>query len=135
MTLLSIESNAEWQCIHGQSQSTCSKLTKKGKKPFTFYKALKPLGNEFWTSGSNEGESCNKQNIYNWCSLNDTFLQSELTVQTGNQYFRNVAAANSETDRCLLFKLNGSTSDIVGLEHANCGNAKNYICEVIRGKK
>lgn len=99
--------------------------------------ALRATGASFWTSGSNEGEFCNTLNVYSWCSFNRTLLQPEFFGET---YWKNKTAANSEMDRCLIYKLNETALEKTGLEHASCAANNFYICEVflhhyLRGKQ
>jgi hypothetical protein len=90
---------------------------------------LKKIGLEFWTSGSNEGEFCNAQNVYTWCSIeNGTLFQQHQLP--GSDMWRNSKAKDFELDRCVVYKLNESTADKPGLEHSACSAKKFYICEV-----
>jgi hypothetical protein len=110
----------------------CNKLNS-----LIFETDLTSIGMEFWTSGSNEGESCSAQNVYNWCSqtqLNDSFFAPEFLAKSGNKYFRNYPAQISENDRCVSFKLvnaTNSTTEKSGFEHASCNKTLNYICEAL----
>jgi hypothetical protein len=96
------------------------------------YKEFKGDGNEFWTSGSNEGVMCDKQNVYNWCSPsnNDSVFLPEFLTQTENKFFLNIKAADPGKDRCVTLKMNLTSSDKIGFEHAPCNKTLRYICEV-----
>jgi hypothetical protein len=92
---------------------------------------LKEKGLEFWTSGSNEGESCNAQNVYSWCSAtNVSTFEPEFLERVQNKFFRNLIAKDAANDRCVTFKLNASNTETSGFEHAACNKSLNYICEV-----
>jgi hypothetical protein len=87
---------------------------------------------EFWTSGSNEGEYCNLQNVFNWCSQtegNSTVFVPEFLAKVGNKYFRNMLANDSAIDRCLAFKLNATKNETSGFELEECNKTMKYICE------
>jgi len=75
---------------------------------------------KFWTSGSNDGASCDAQKVYSWCALN-------ALVPTG--LLANVTkATTSMTERCLVFDAAGTDNSSV-LAHSDCATKMPYICE------
>jgi len=130
LSLLSIPSALEWQCLAKANSGKQINFLKSKKAGF-FNVALRATGASFWTSGSNEGEFCNSLNVYSWCSLNKTLLQPEFLASGGGaSYWKNTTAANSEADRCLIYKLNETVSENTGFEHAPYSANNFYICEV-----
>jgi hypothetical protein len=92
---------------------------------------LAKIGSSFWSSGSNEGDLCNTLKVYSWCSLESTLIAPEFVSPGGNNLFwRNSTAGDAEMDRCLVYKLNSSSSEIAGFEHSPCSAQNFYICEV-----
>jgi hypothetical protein len=93
---------------------------------------LKSIGYEFWTSGSNEGESCNVQNVFSWCSAsnNDSAFVPEFLAPVDNKYLKNFKLQDSARDRCVIFKIDGTVNEKSMLEHSPCDKVMRYICEV-----
>lgn len=78
--------------------------------------------NLFWTSGSNEGENCEAQSVYAWCSLNQLLPSGLLT-----KFLQPAEAALSE--RCVVLNATGADNSSA-LIHRNCSTAAlPFICE------
>jgi len=77
-----------------------------------------------WTSGSNEGEFCDIEDKYSWCSINSLINQSDVN---NTKYWSKMATANSTADRCLELITNDTQ---IGLHNAYCNDKKPFMCEV-----
>jgi hypothetical protein len=132
LSLISINSTQEWQCLLNANSGNETIFIIAGKKILKCGNAaLRATGASFWTSGSNEGEYCNTLNVYSWCSLNGTLMKPEfLALGGGASYWKNTAATNPADERCLIYSLNSTSSETTGLEHASCNASNYYICEV-----
>jgi hypothetical protein len=75
---------------------------------------------QFWTSGANDGASCNVQGVYMWCAL------SELVPPGLMSAF--IKPTNSSSERCLLLDAAGADNSTT-LAHSNCTQKMPYICE------
>jgi hypothetical protein len=77
----------------------------------------------FHTSASNEGNSCDVQNIYSSCSLNNLVLPELVS-----KFLK--PPSNASLERCLVFNGTNGTENSTRLIHASCKNDMlPYICE------
>jgi hypothetical protein len=74
----------------------------------------------FWTSGANDGISCDVQGVYAWCALGELVPPGMLSAF--------IKPSNSSSERCLLLNA-ASTDNSTSLTHANCTQKMPYICE------
>lgn len=75
----------------------------------------------FWTSGANEGEHCDVEQIYSWCSNRTRMKRQEIMLPWADE------SKPTVTERCLSVTLNKST---FALDAAECGTENYAICEV-----
>jgi hypothetical protein len=74
----------------------------------------------FWTSGANDGDQCDVEGAYAWCSLSEVVPKGLL-----NAYMK---PANASTERCLLLNAAGKDNSSA-LAHSDCSVKMPYICE------
>jgi len=74
-----------------------------------------------WTSGSSEGENCDVERMYTWCS--NSALIPEIDVKTSDSWL-DVSAG---TKRCLAMAANISAA---ALTHADCAEKRPFLCQV-----
>jgi hypothetical protein len=74
----------------------------------------------FWTSGANDGDQCDVQGIYAWCSLSEVVPKGLL-----NTYAK---PSKLTTERCLCFNATGKDNSSA-LMHSDCSVKLPYICE------
>jgi hypothetical protein len=75
-----------------------------------------------WTSGSNEGENCDFQRKYSWCSAEKPFSTLE------ESFWAVKNATNSTLQRCIAFKRNKTSAETAGFIHVNCGDKLPFLC-------
>jgi hypothetical protein len=75
---------------------------------------------KFWTSGANDGDQCDVQGVYAWCTLSEVVPKGFLTAY--------MKPANSSTERCLLLNAAGKDNSSA-LAHSDCSVKMPYICE------
>jgi hypothetical protein len=82
------------------------------------------VGDIFWTSGSNEGESCNKLDVHTWCAS-----ENKSAITLASNYWVN-RTVSSDENRCHSFRYNKTASEVAGLELTPCNQTHFYVCEV-----
>jgi hypothetical protein len=75
---------------------------------------------KFWTSGANDGDQCDVEGSYAWCSLSEIVPKGLLTAY--------MKPANLSTERCLLLNAAGKDNNSA-LAHSDCTVKMPYICE------
>jgi hypothetical protein len=75
---------------------------------------------QFWTSGANDGISCDVQSVYMWCALSELVPPGLLSAF--------IKPTTSASERCLLLDAAG-TDNSTTLAHSNCTQKMPYICE------
>jgi len=78
-----------------------------------------------WTSGSNEGNFCDVERTYSWCSIGA--LISPTDVNKTDNWVDVLDASKAASLRCLSLTVNGTKT---GLAHANCEEKRPFVCEV-----
>jgi hypothetical protein len=76
-------------------------------------------------SGANEGEFCDTEGVYSWCSSGKHVFKTEIQL-----HFVDKNTTLKPADRCLALK---SVDSALGLYHAPCNTSidkKSAICEV-----
>jgi len=83
---------------------------------------------DVWTSGSNEGASCDVERSFAWCDsgklLNATDVNNE-------KLWTQVPAVNSTTDRCVALHLDAGPKQ-VALQQVSCLSKRPFICQVLK---
>jgi len=77
-----------------------------------------------WTSGSNEGENCDVNRKYSWCSTGSVFPEADL-AQKDN--WLDGPGLVSSSGQCLAIAINASAA---ALTHANCAEKRPFLCQV-----
>jgi len=77
-----------------------------------------------WSSGSDEGENCDVNRKYSWCSTGSVFPETELAQR--NNWLDGPGLV-SGSGRCLAMAVNASA---VALTHADCSERKPFLCQV-----
>lgn len=84
------------------------------------------IGNEFWTSGSNEGPNCDTQKVYGWCSTDKAPIDPPL-INNDSIWFSKMA---SPLQRCITLSFDSAAGTFkMGMKHAGCANSFPVICE------
>lgn len=124
LALLSIDSVAEWQCLYEIYSSKENKvaLWKNTKKLKIL--GIKSVGNVFWTSGSNEGEFCDKLDVHTSCSSEN---MSAITLAANLWANR----TSSDENRWHSFRYNTTASETTGILLTACNKTNFYVCEVL----
>jgi len=78
----------------------------------------------FWTSGSDEGENCDVNRKYSWCSTGSVFPETDLAQR--NNWLDGPGLV-SGSGRCLAMAVNASSA---ALTHADCSERKPFLCQV-----
>jgi hypothetical protein len=83
-----------------------------------------PSLDDFWTSGANEGDFCNTEGVYGWCSNGKRVIKTNIQLT-----FLDLKKVIKPLDRCLALQ---SVNSALGLYHTPCSNTneKTAICEV-----
>jgi len=77
---------------------------------------------EFWTSGANEGEYCDTEKVYSWCSMEKRVRRQEISAN-----WMDATKEPTASERCLSLQLKDAK---YGLGFSNCGSKHSIICEV-----
>jgi hypothetical protein len=85
------------------------------------------IGNDFWTSGSNEGANCDVQKVYGWCS-SATGAPIDPPMVTNDSFWLSKVASPSQ--RCLTLSFDSAAATVkIGMKHAECTNKFPVVCE------
>jgi hypothetical protein len=76
------------------------------------------------TSGSNEGDGCDVQGVYSWCSQNSTQLIMPDLIKSFL-----APSANASQERCVALNISSTTDNSSALNHFSCAEQLPYICE------
>jgi hypothetical protein len=126
MSLLSIETVTELFCL--------LKLIPAGLELYIFTSLLTILISQivsldyklstFITSASNEGDMCELQGMYSWCSQKTMQLIPAMV----KSFLK--PSPNATHERCLAFNASSSTDNSSALAHTSCTNDQlPFICE------
>jgi len=102
-------------------------LTKKVSKKSHFFPAYYGKSFDFWTSGANEGEYCDTEKVYSWCSNGKRVRRQEISVN-----WVDAAKEPTSAERCLSLKTKDAD---FGLAFAECVSKRSLLCEVRAGTK
>jgi hypothetical protein len=125
MSLLSIESIAKLLCLFKlipagmifKKINNCSSVIK--HRTFSDYKL-----STFITSGINEGDRCDVEGEYSWCSRNSIKLIPDLM----KSFLK--PSLNAYRDRCLAFNASSSADNSSAMMRTSCTNdLLPFICE------
>jgi hypothetical protein len=128
MSLLSIESIAEMLCLlklipPGKKNQPCDAVYSNSHSYIKFDLDFKVK--TFMTSGSNEGDGCDVQGVYSWCSQN----ASQLIIPDLIKSFL-TPAANASQERCVALNTSSTKDNSSALNLISCASEQfPYICE------
>jgi len=77
---------------------------------------------DFWTSGANEGEYCDSEKVYSWCSNGKRFRKQDISLN-----WVDGTKEPSPAERCLALKTKDAD---FSLDFAECGSKRSLLCEV-----
>jgi hypothetical protein len=77
----------------------------------------------FWTSGANEGEHCDAEQMYSWCSNGTQVKRADISLPWAD------ANPPSAQERCLALNLKDAK---FALDYVQCNDEKHVLCEVDR---
>jgi len=77
---------------------------------------------DFWTSGANEGEFCDSEKVYSWCSNGKRVRRQEISMN-----WVDGTKEPSPAERCLALKTKDAD---FGLDFVECGSKRSLLCEV-----
>jgi len=77
----------------------------------------------FWTSGSSEGEFCDVERTFAWCSSGENLSEAQVN---SSELWVNVPDGNPSAERCLSLDFGRSG---VGLTRADCQKKQPFLCE------
>jgi len=78
---------------------------------------------DFWTSGANEGEFCDTESIFSWCSIEKRVRKEEIKINWSLTTNQPTAA-----QRCLDLKVGKDAS--VDLALSDCASKLPFVCQV-----
>jgi hypothetical protein len=90
------------------------------------------LGLHFWTSGSNEGENCDTQNVFEWCSIATNIEAAQIS---NDSFWVSQNAPISPKERCLLLQYSEKIGSSVGVKLTDCEKQYPALCEVRKFSK
>lgn len=76
------------------------------------------IATEYWTSGSNEGDFCDVEQLYSWCSLGRTYRGSDMNSSA-------LMRGNSTNNRCLALDVM-----MAMMVYSGCAERKELVCQV-----
>jgi len=77
---------------------------------------------DFWTSGANEGEYCDTEKVYSWCSNGKRVRKQDISVN-----WVDGTKEPTSAERCLTLKTKDADSSLAFTE---CGSKRSLLCEV-----
>jgi len=77
---------------------------------------------DFWTSGANEGEFCDVEMVYSWCTSGVRVRRQDIAAK-----WVNLSKQPAPTERCLTFHTKDSD---FGLDFSTCASKYSLVCEV-----
>jgi hypothetical protein len=125
MSLLSVETVTELFCLLKLIPAGISEKFTTFHRFYQFFRLFVDFKlSTFITSASNEGDRCESQGMYSWCSQKATQMLPNLI----KSFLK--PSANATQERCLAFNASSSTDNSSALAHTSCANDQlPFICE------
>jgi hypothetical protein len=124
-SLLTIENMSELSCLLALAKGILILHNAFKKNLLVCHADFIAIGNDFWTSGSNEGPNCDVQDVYGWCSAGGPIDPPMVT-----NYSFWLSKAASPMQRCLTLSFDSAVATVkIGMKHADCTNKIPVVCE------
>lgn len=126
MDLLTVENLDLIQSFQPLLKS-CTKLKKINKSAILNYLCIDLQRMPFWTSASSEGQNCNLQRTFAWCTTG-TDVDKKYVDDT--QLWLDVPDGSETAGNCVALGLSKSETS-AQLSLAACVEPKSYLCQVL----
>ncbi|XP_059486554.1 mucin-5AC-like isoform X2 [Neocloeon triangulifer] len=121
-TALSTLNDAVVSCLRKSMAVIAVPTTSDMENYLKLWKKITGSTVNYWTSGANDGSSCEVEKVYTWCASNLTVAPDDVTMQ---KYWSIAKTFNATTDRCIAIQFNATSASIY---FTKCASRMAYVC-------
>lgn len=87
------------------------------------------IKNSVWTSASSEGDSCDLERTFMWCSTGTLMSETDVLEKENWDPAIGIPDGSASNEKCLVLNYNATTKK-VALGRSTCQGNRSFLCEV-----